>query len=62
MEDARPSWRRSSFCHADGCVEIANVGTTVLIRDSKLGDESPVLRFDEGEWRAFRSGMVAGEF
>ena len=62
MEDARRlSWRRSTFCQADGCVEIANVGRSVLVRDSKLGDASPVLTFDEAEWRAFRSGVVSGE-
>jgi hypothetical protein len=55
-------WQRSSFCNADGCVEVAKSDSAVLVRDSKLGDDSPVLVFTEDEWRAFRAGMVSGEF
>ena len=55
-------WQRSSFCNADGCVEVAKADSTVFVRDSKLGDDSPVLVFTEDEWRVFRAGMVSGEF
>jgi len=33
-----------------------------LVRDSKLGDSSPVLTFGEDEWRAFQDAVKAGEF
>jgi hypothetical protein len=32
------------------------------LRDTKLGDDSPVLQFTETEWEAFRLGMHDGEF
>jgi hypothetical protein len=32
------------------------------VRDSKPGEESPVLQFTEAEWQAFRLGMADGEF
>jgi hypothetical protein len=62
MTTETPSWTRSSRCNSDGCVEVASAGAEVLIRDSKLGDASPVLTFTESEWRAFREGVIAGEF
>jgi hypothetical protein len=41
---------------------VAKADSTVFVRDSKLGDDSPVLVFTEDEWRVFRAGMVSGEF
>lgn len=55
-------WRRSSRCDSGSCVEVAQDGDTVLIRDSKLGDDSPVLTFTREEWGAFRLGVLAGDF
>ena len=54
-------WRRSSRCSTGGCVEVALVGDTVLVRDSKL-DGSPILQFDRNEWHDFRQGILAGDF
>jgi len=34
----------------------------VGVRDSKLGDDSPVLAFTHHEWRAMLDGAHAGEF
>jgi hypothetical protein len=62
MVAEQPKWHRSSFCQADGCVEVARAGAEVLVRDSKLGDASPVLAFTEAEWEAFRNGVAADEF
>lgn len=33
-----------------------------LIRDTKLGGASPVLRYTAAEWQAFVAGVKAGEF
>lgn len=58
-------WTRSSFCAADypQCVE-ARVGSdgNIEVRDSKLGDDSPVLRFTPQEWDVFVSGIWNGDF
>lgn len=62
IDDVRPAWVKSSFCNADGCVEVAAVDRGIWVRDSKLGDESPVLKFDNDEWQAFCRGIVQGEF
>jgi len=46
----------------DNCVEVAVVNGVHGVRDSKLGDVSPILEFNEGEWQAFRQGVIADEF
>ncbi|MFF6951808.1 DUF397 domain-containing protein [Streptomyces iakyrus] len=56
-------WRKSSFSNGQAeCVEMAVLADgTRAVRDSK--DKSgPVLRFTEGEWRAFILGARGGEF
>jgi hypothetical protein len=44
------------------CVEVAQDGDFVLVRDSKLGEESPVLVFDKKEWGTFLEGVKRGLF
>jgi hypothetical protein len=44
------------------CVEVAHVADEFHVRDTKLGDNSPVLLFTPDEWRAFIQGVKAGEF
>jgi hypothetical protein len=45
------TWARSTFCGpSGGCVEVALVDGVVLVRDSKLGDDSPVQEWTPGEW------------
>ncbi|WP_329005795.1 DUF397 domain-containing protein [Kribbella sp. NBC_00709] len=45
------------------CVEVAKgPDGWRAVRDSKLGDDSPVLTFDAAEWRVFAAGLRAGEF
>lgn len=46
------AWTKSTHSGADGCVEIAP-GEVVLMRDSKIGEASPVLSFGLAAWRAF---------
>ena len=53
------TWIKSEHSGADGCVEVGAVDGDVLVRDSKLGESSPVLRFTWAEWRAFVDGIEA---
>ena len=58
-------WIKSKRSSNNGaCVEIDATSTpgTVRMRDSKLGDASPILNFTDKEWEAFRLGVVDGEF
>ncbi|WP_410601184.1 DUF397 domain-containing protein [Amycolatopsis sp. lyj-90] len=57
-------WWKSSYSNgASGCVEFnASVPGYVGVRDSKLGEKSPVLVFEPHEIQAFVLGAKAGEF
>lgn len=58
----RTKWRKSSFSGQGGeCVELAEAGDAVLVRDSKDPD-GPRLRFTRAEMLAFLQGAKAGEF
>lgn len=55
-------WRKSSFSQGQGaCVELADLGDGVAVRDSK-DPGGPVLRFTRAELAAFLAGAKAGEF
>lgn len=59
------TWYRSSFSNGTGgnCVEVADLPDGHrAVRDSKLGDDSPVLIFTRSEMAAFAAGAAAGEF
>lgn len=57
VEVAGP-WTKSSRSGTGGCVEARrSEADTVLVRDSKLGEESPVLAFDVAAWTAFVDGL-----
>jgi hypothetical protein len=51
---SRAKWRKSSFSGGGGsnCVEVADAGPAIVVRDSKntLG---PVLVFGQHTWRQF---------
>ncbi len=55
------SWRRSSRCESNGCVEVKLADTEVLIRDSK-DSKSPILSFPRASWQEFVAGIRAGDF
>lgn len=57
------AWRRSTFCNgASTCAEVSPLpGGYVGVRDSKLGDSSPVLRFSGEEWLEFSRFMNADD-
>jgi hypothetical protein len=62
---SHPAWAlfvrdaRDGRTPANGVAAIAKVGTDTLVTSLTTGVE---LRFDEGEWSAFRAGVVDGEF
>jgi hypothetical protein len=58
----RAGWAKSSFSNgSNNCVQVARLDGTIYVRDSKLGDGSPVLAFTPSEWAAFVTGVEAGE-
>ena len=59
--DALGDWRKSSRCSNSGCVEVSSSENVIRVRDSKRAD-SPVLTFDQDEWRAFVDGVKNDEF
>ncbi|MFD7847699.1 DUF397 domain-containing protein [Nocardia sp. NPDC059764] len=57
-----PRFAKSSFSYGGGdCVEVAFHEDQIAVRDSK-DRHSPTLWFTKSEWRAFTSGVRAGEF
>ncbi|MFE2997320.1 DUF397 domain-containing protein [Nocardia sp. NPDC059246] len=57
-------WFKSSRSQGgETCVEAAHLnGGGVGVRDSKLGDSSPILVFDGPAWDSFTSAVKAGSF
>jgi hypothetical protein len=56
-----PAWRRSTRCDSGACVEVANAGEHVFMRDSK-NPAAPALAFSRHGWTMFLAGLKAGEF
>jgi hypothetical protein len=44
------------------CVEVGREDGMTLVRDTKLGEGSPILSFNDDEWVAFVRGVKAGQF
>ncbi|MFE3187799.1 DUF397 domain-containing protein [Nocardia sp. NPDC059240] len=58
-------WFKSTYSSSSGgdCVEAAHLGGgRVAVRDSKLGDTSPVLVFASVDWDRFTSAVQGGWF
>jgi hypothetical protein len=50
---SRASWRKSSYSSANGqCVEVADLGLAIAVRDSK-DPAGAVLLFTSTEWGSF---------
>ena len=60
LSDVR--WKKSNRSGAgNNCVQIANLGTTRAVRDSK-NPTGPALVFTTIAWSAFTTGIRTGEF
>ncbi|MGH3565527.1 MAG: DUF397 domain-containing protein [Pseudonocardia sp.] len=61
---AATDWHKASYSNGNdsGCVEVGTVPGLVGVRDTKLGDASPILAFTEAEWAAFTAGVRNNEF
>ena len=56
-------WRKSTRSGAQGdCVEVGSAPGIVGVRDSKLGEGSPVLVVSRRRWADFASALRAGTF
>ena len=55
-------WRKASDCNgASSCVEVLFKDGSVLVRDSKLGAVSPVLRVPISSWWSFLPAVKTGQ-
>jgi hypothetical protein len=54
------NWKRSTFCEAGSCIEVEDRSDAVMVRDSKLGSDSPVLSFEPAAWTEFVDGLKDG--
>lgn len=62
IKTASATWRKSRRSQDNGaCVEVANLGSTVGVRDSK-DPMGPVLIFSRKEFAAFIDSAAKGEF
>jgi Domain of unknown function (DUF397) len=52
----RLTWRRSSTCHDDSCVEVTRAGREVRVRDSN-DRAGKVLVIPLPAWEAFLAGL-----
>jgi hypothetical protein len=58
---AEAEWRIASFCQTRECVEVAQQGDVILLRDS-VQPRGGVLHCAAGEWRSFVGYVKAGQY
>ncbi len=58
---AQGGWRKSSRSNTSptgNCVEVKSGTEVVQVRDSKLGDASPILDASPADWRSFLAAVA----
>jgi len=53
-------WTKSTYCDTAACVEVAEIGDAVGVRQTEDGER--VLLVSREAWRAFVAGVKDGEF
>lgn len=57
------NWRKSTRSGNEGsCVEVGDGNVDIAVRDTKLGESSPILTFDSSQWRTFIVSTKADGF
>jgi len=56
-----PRFTKSTFSGAGSCLEVAQVGDWILLRNSRH-PEAELIRLTLDEWNAFELGVQHGEF
>ena len=51
------AWRKSAYSKEANCVEVGRAAAVVGVRDSNLGDSSPVLVFPGVAWGRFTAAI-----
>ncbi|MGW0891088.1 DUF397 domain-containing protein [Saccharopolyspora sp. NPDC002578] len=61
---SQATWRKSTRSNGGGgaCVEVATIPAITGVRDSKLGEVSPILPFATSDWSAFLRAVKNGTF
>jgi hypothetical protein len=59
--DATKLWRKSTFCASDACVEVAEHGGRIWVRDTK-DTTQPSLGFDRAAWAQFVAEVKNGRY
>ncbi|WP_188984710.1 DUF397 domain-containing protein [Saccharopolyspora thermophila] len=54
------TWRKSSRSTQSACVEVARGSGVMGVRDSKLGERSPILLLSADAWSGFLASVRAG--
>ena len=54
-------WQTAKGCSGANCVEVANDGDRILLRDSKNPQIAPMV-FTRDEWAVFTEGVRVGDF
>jgi Domain of unknown function (DUF397) len=57
----RTAWRRASFCASNECVEVAQRGDMIILRDSAQLHGS-MLHCAAEDWGSFTRSIKSGEF
>ena len=62
IDPVAATWQKSTFCNGpSSCVEVSSLDGCVLVRDSKLGNASPVLRVPVASWWSFLAAVKTGQ-